>query len=242
MNLLNSANLIFSYKFRNLIKWKQLNTVYLNINSPLLSERACKAIIEGIYESNENRVLQETITEKDVLLELGTGLGYNAIFCAKRNNGKVVTFEGNPNLLPLIKENMLKNKVEFDLRNQILVTKAKSEEHVTFNIAEEFWSSSSKTEVVGKIQETVSVESVYIADVLRQYNPTYLLIDIEGGEEDIFEDASFLENSSIRKILLELHPDAIGDTKCSEIIKSIIDKGFSLRVDDSTKQVVYFYK
>jgi len=173
---------------------------------------------------------------------LGTGLGFNAIFCAKINGGKVVSFEGNSKLLPIIRGNMKKNGVDFELRNQIVITDGTSETHIAFNIADEFWSSSSKTSIPGKITETVQVTPVPIREIFRQYLPTYLLIDIEGGEEDIFDKPAFLENAPIQKILLELHPDIIGEQKCSDIIQKITDQGFTLKESAHPSPVVYFYR
>jgi hypothetical protein len=90
--------------------------------------------------------------------------------------------------------------------------------------------------------EKVIVPSCRVSEVLEEVKPTYLIVDIEGGEEDFFEDCSFLQKSSIKKILLELHANIIGEEKCSMVIENIIKSGFKIRLDSSPKNVIYFFK
>ena len=196
----------------------------------------------GIYEIDEHKVLTETFSADDVLLEIGTGIGYNTIYCAKKSNNRVTSFEGNSALIPLIKKNMKKNDSNFDLRNEILVSQNVHEPTSNFNIAEEFWFSSLKTDPGARIVNHITVPTCSVNKVISEVNPTYLLVDIEGGEEELFCDSNFLTNSSIKKILIELHPWAIGDEKCNAIITNILGKGFMMRVDLSPKHIMYFYK
>ncbi|MDQ6815478.1 MAG: FkbM family methyltransferase, partial [Bacteroidota bacterium] len=233
--LLKNLYISFYYVFRQRVKWKKLNSVYLNITDPIISKPLFGNIIFGDYEFDENKILKKTIDKDDVLLELGTGLGYNSISAAKINNNKVVTYEGNPNLIPLIKQNMKKNSVKFRLENKIVLSKNFEDADCEFNIFEDFWSSSLKSNIDGKIVRKVTVKSYDINRVLREVQPSYLIVDIEGGEEDFFEDCSFLQNSSVRKILLELHANIIGEDKCSMVIENILKSGFKIRLDNSPK-------
>jgi hypothetical protein len=83
---------------------------------------------------------------------------------------------------------------------------------------------------------------VNINEVIRTYQPTFLVMDIEGGEEDLFDDCAWLDNSPIKKILIELHADIIGEEKCFMVMQHIIAKGFAMSFDGAPKNVVYFYK
>lgn len=237
-----SRYILLYYVFRKSIKWKKLNSVYLNITDQMISKPLFGNIVFGDYEIDENEILHETLTRDDVVLELGTGLGYNSISAAKINNNKVVTFEGNPNLIPLIRQNMKKNKVDFSLTNKIVLSKDFGTANFEFNVVEDFWSSSLKNNINSKILEKVTVESCDVNKILQELHPTYLIVDIEGGEEDFFEDCSFLEGSSIKKILLELHANIIGEEKCSMVIANIIKSGFKIRLDSSPKNVIFFFR
>ncbi|HZH96921.1 MAG TPA: FkbM family methyltransferase, partial [Flavisolibacter sp.] len=183
-----------SYRLRHLTKWKKLNSIHLSINDKVISEKIFGNIVWGDYEIDENKILQQTFTSEDVLLELGTGIGFNAIYCAKINNNKVLSYEGNPNLIPLIRRNMKKNNVDFDLKNEIVISKNFQQTSVSFNVVEDFWSSSSK-QVNANIICRVNVATTDINEIIKMFKPSYLLVDIEGGEEDLFDDCDWIENS-----------------------------------------------
>jgi FkbM family methyltransferase len=230
------------YNSRNPATWQKLHGIELNTGHPLVPRAVCEYIFKGIYEIDEHQMIAETLTEDDTVLELGSGIGYNSIHCARISRNKVTTFEANPALIPLIRLHMERNNVVLDVRNEILVSSGNSGADITFNIAEEFWYSSVKPEPGSVITGHVNVPSVSIDDVIREVEPTYLLVDIEGGEEEFFQNCDFLDRSPIKKILMELHPWTIGDEKCNAIIATILSKGFRLRMDLSPKHVVYFYK
>jgi FkbM family methyltransferase len=230
------------YGSRKPTTWKNLNGIELNTGHPLMPRAVCEYIFKGIYEIDEHQMITETLAADDTVLELGTGIGYNSIHCSRISRNKVTTFEANPALIPLIKLNMQRNNAALDVRNEILVSSAAPGEKIAFNIAEEFWYSSVKSDPGSAITGHVNVPSTAIDEVIREVDPTYLLVDIEGGEEEFFESCDFLDNSSIKKILMELHPWTIGDEKCNAIISKILGKGFHLRMDLSPKHVVYFYK
>lgn len=230
------------YFARKLVKWKKINNVYLNIESELITRSLFGNIAFGDYEIDENKILRSTLEKDDILLELGTGLGLNSISAAIINNNKVITYEGNPNLIPLIRLNMHKNCVDFSLKNEIVLSKMTGDASYTFNVVKDFWSSSTKSNIGAEIIQKVEVPTSHINNILRDVNPSYLVVDIEGGEEDFFEDCSFLIKSSIKKILVELHSNIIGEEKCSMVIQNIIKSGFKMQLDSVPKNVIYFYK
>ena len=230
-----------AYNLRHVTKWKNLNSVYLCIDDSLISKKIFGNIVRGDYEVDENKILQETFSSNDVLLELGTGIGFNSIYCAKINNGKVLTYEGNPNMIPLIRKNMAKNGINFELKNEIVIAKDFYTKSVSFNIVEDFWSSSSKS-ISANVINKVDVPTTDINVIIREHKPTYLVMDIEGGEEDLFENCDWLDNSPIKKIMIELHADIIGEKKCFMVMNNIVQKGFEMKFDGSPKNVVYFSK
>ncbi len=106
----------------------------MNVSHDIISKEIAGSIIRGDYEIDENSILKEPLSADDVLPELGTGLGFNAICAAKINGGKVISFEGNPNMIPLIRENMKRNNVSFELSNEILISKNFGDRHLRFSI------------------------------------------------------------------------------------------------------------
>ena len=235
----NYVNL--SYTLRHFTKWKKINSIELSVNDKLISKKIFGNIVRGDYEIDENKILQKTFTSEDTLLELGTGIGFNSIYCAKINNNRVLTFEGNPNMIPLIRKNMKKNRAEFSLRNEIVISKDFHNRSYSFNIVEDFWSSSLKT-VDANIINKVDVPTTNINAIVEDFKPTYMVVDIEGGEEDLFDECNWMANSSIKKILLELHADIIGEDRCFMVINNIIQQGFKMSFDGGPKNVVYFFR
>lgn len=230
-----------AYQLRHFTKWKKINAVDLCINDQLISKKIFGNILRGDYEIDENKKLQETFTPNDVLLELGTGIGFNAIYCAKINNGKVLTYEGNPKMIPLIRKNMAKNNADFLLKNEIVISKNFHVKSISFNIVDDFWSSSFKS-INANIINKVDVPTTDINTIIKDHNPTYLVMDIEGGEEDLFDNCDWLDNSSIKKIMIELHADIIGEEKCFMVMNNIVKKGFKMHFDGGPKNVAYFFK
>lgn len=230
-----------AYRLKRFIPWKRLASVYLYVNDNRISRKIFGNIVRGDYEVDENKILRRTFTADDVLLELGTGLGFNAIYCAKINGGKVRTYEGNPNLLPLIRKNMARNKVDFTLKNEIVIAKNLETRSVVFNIVEDFWSSSANALTV-PVVDKVNVPTADINGILREHRPTFLMMDIEGGEADLFDDSDWLADSSVRKIMIELHADIIGEEGCFRVMNKIVQAGFKMDFDGTPKNVVYFYR
>lgn len=232
----------FFVRFRKSIGWKKIHGIHLSIREDFISKTVLGYIIRGDYEIEEIKILGTTLHANDILLELGTGLGFNAIYSAKINNNKVVSFEANIDLIPLIKKNMSKNNTHFEVRNEILTSNKLTTANTTFNIVEDFWCSSTKDQLNETIIGKVTVPTRNVKDVIDQYNPTYLFVDIEGGEEEFFNDCSFLQNSSINKILVELHPEVIGEEKCLNILNNITKAGYKMRYDYAPKYLAYFFK
>jgi FkbM family methyltransferase len=228
-----------SYNLRHITKWKKLNSIELCIDDNLISKKIFGNIVWGDYEVDENKILQQTFSPDDILLELGTGIGFNAIYCAKINNGKVLTYEGNPNMIPLIRKNMKKNNADFILKNEIVISKNFETKSISFNIVEDFWSSSSKSTGETVINK-VDVPTTDINDIIKKHQPTYLVMDIEGGEEDLFDNCDWLDNSSIKKIMIELHANIIGEEKCFMVMNNIVKKGYKMNFDGAPKNVAYF--
>jgi hypothetical protein len=62
---------------------------------------------------------------------------------------------------------------------------------------------------------------------IRRLDPTFLVLDIEGGERELFR---FIDFHHIRKIALELHTGLIGQEEAAGIKRRLRDAGFSWEV------------
>ena len=233
------------YKLRHSLKTFTLKGIRLFINDDsVLSKDVLLSLLQGGYEDKENKIIKDNLEPGDTVLELGAGLGFNSITIAKINGGKIVSYESNPYLISLIKRNQELNNVSFDVRNKILVSKKSGIRAMPFNIAVNVCMSSIKTySVPGYVAaETRQIETEFIEDVLAELLPTFLVVDIEGGEEDFFSQPDLLTHSPVKKLMVEVHPEIIGDNACSLVVKNIISAGFNLATESSSGSVLYFSK
>lgn len=203
--------------------------------APMLRKGHRRQIIRGEYESAELAVLDGTLAADDTVLELGAGLGLVSIFCAKRTGdaARVHVFEANPYLHEALKRNFALNGVTPDLH---LMAAAKQGGEVTFNVDRSYTSSG----LHGRPSETteqVRVPAAGFEELVQRFRPTYLIMDIEGGEVDLLPGARM---DSVRKICLEVHPDIVGDEPISRLVADLLATGFTLHFSHTRKNVVYF--
>jgi len=206
-----------------------------------LSTNAKIAIWSGGYEHAEISIIKSKIEKTDIILEVGAGIGYISTLCSKILGSKhVFAFEANPNLEKIIQKTYSLNNVSPTL--SINGVGAKTEQR-TFYIEENFYSSSfSKRENLIKrtnYREKSMIDVLSFHDLIEKIRPTFLIIDIEGAELEIFDGSPI---NYVKKICLEIHPDILGDMKCSQIITNIIKQGFSLSVDVSNNRVLFFHR
>ena len=171
--------------------------------SPKMGRAAVAYMLQGRYEGPERRILECALKPGDRVLELGTGIGYLSAICARKlGNGNVLSFEANPMLQPLVEQTYaldgVSPRVEFCLLGD-------SNGRALFNVSAEFWASSTMRRK-GRIRQ-ITVPMKAFNDVITSYKPTFLIIDIEGGEADLIR---FARLDNVEKVCIELHPSVIG--------------------------------
>jgi hypothetical protein len=70
-----------------------------------------------------------------------------------------------------------------------------------------------------------------------ELRPTIMVIDIEGGERDLIPKLDF---SSVNRVIIELHPDVYGHDGSSLVVRTLLEAGFNLNVQDSGSRVFLF--
>ena len=183
----------------------------------------------------EIEILSQVLRSTDKVLEIGSGLGFLTIFCAKRIGSKnVVTYEANSHLIDKIRENFRLNNVNPDIQNAIL-DDANSE--TDFFIEDSFWSSS----IIRRSNDAkaVKVKTKNINDILLDTHSNFIIMDIEGGEKELIYKINF---DMVDKLLIEIHPQIIGNTQATKIIAYLFEKGFELDFTVSKDSVFYFIR
>lgn len=214
-------------------EWADNHGVLLPVKHPLVSPGIAREIYLGDYEAKEVDIIDNRLGPEDIVLEVGGGLGYLSAYCAKKTGSRnVVSYEANPELIPVIRATHAKNSVAPTVVNALLACGAGSRE---FRIEEDFWASSAHRSG----GRSVTVPQLDLNTELRRIRPTFLIVDIEGGEAEFFADADL---SSVLKICVETHPDVLGDRVLSEMFAGLVAKGFALDFSLLRKNVFFFHR
>jgi len=188
-------------------------------------------IYKGSYETTELKLIKSKLTKDDVVMELGTGLGLLSAYCAKKiGSNKVFTFEANPALEQAIIDNYALNEVAPNLKICLVGNRSGFR---TFYVGANFMSSSI---IKHKGAKPITVPVVSFNEKVKNINPTFLFLDIEGGEYELVEYADFYH---IRKLMIEIHSWILSSKQIKFVKDKLIQRGFHL-AESSGKEVFYF--
>ena len=186
---------------------------------PSLSEEAIEYILAGKHTAHERLLVLGAWEPGDVVMERGGGIGMVAIACAQRiGSERVFSYEANPALRPLFEQNCALNLVEPTLYTCMLGPAAGARE---FHVARNFRESSTFDRRVAA--ETITVPVRAFNEEVARIRPTFLIVDIEGGEYELFEYARL---DGVSKIMLELHDEVAGPSRSNALRRKLRRMGF----------------
>lgn len=216
-------------------EWAENQGIWLPCHQPGIASGIARQIYFGEYESKEVDIVARKLEADDIVVEVGAGLGYLSAYCAKRiGSDRVHAFEANPALMPLIGATHARNGIAPGVHNVLL---ARGDGACTFYVEDEFWASS--TTARSSAAQAITVPQRDLNEELRRLAPTFLIVDIEGGEGDFFDYADL---AGVRKICLETHPDVIGNDGISAVFQRLLAQGFLLDFACIRKNVFFFYR
>ena len=187
---------------------------------PRMSPMNVRKLAEGRHTQHERELLAGALHEGDRVLELGGGIGMVAIECARRIGSEAVTsYEANPELESLIRENYSLNGVSPDLRIAMV---GEAEGSRSFHVSAKF--SQSSIYDVGQADHAVEVPVHDFARVMAELRPTALVVDIQGAERELFRWGRF---DGVRLILVEMHPHIVGLAGMLAIRRRLRAEGFT---------------
>jgi FkbM family methyltransferase len=222
--------------FRQLfgMPWKKVQDIYMPLQFNI-GFNTLRWIINGEYEIGEYTIVKEKINRQDIVMEIGTGLGFLSSFCSKIvSSENVYTYEANPLNIIKAKEVFNKNKVHPNITNALLAN-----ENGTVNFSVNKKSRLASSASINVNDEFVLLQKLSLNEVIGKIKPSFLIMDIEGGEYDIFNIIQF---QSIIKIQFELHPSILGEEKCKEIFLFLAKNGFEKVIDLEDGRNFYFEK
>jgi hypothetical protein len=75
-------------------------------------------------------------------------------------------------------------------------------------------------------------------EALLEINPTFLIIDIEGGEYELLRDGNL---HNVKKIVMEIHPSVLGREKTESVLNFLSNLGFQV-VDQTSDTELFFQR
>ena len=176
-------------------------------------------LISGRHTREERSLILHRLLPDDTVMELGGGIGMLAIACARKIGGdRVHSYEANPFLESLIRDNYALNAVQPNLKLCML---GRERGYCTFHIAPHFSRSSIFKADRDSIPHEVSVEP--LNEEIARIKPTVLIFDVQGAEAELLE---FADLSAIRLLLVEMHPDMLSVGSVNLLRRRLRDSGF----------------
>lgn len=212
--------------------WVDHHGVLLPTEGPGISPQIRRQIFFGEYEDKEIEIVAKRLASDDVVMEVGAGIGFLSAYCARRlGSARVFAYEANPALMDIIAATYRANGVAPAVRNVLLGRGAGERE---FHVEPEFWASST---LPGSAQaRTIRVPQQDLGAELARVRPSFLIVDIEGGEVEFFDAADL---AGVRKICVETHPALHANRVLSEMLARLIGQGFALDFTLMRKNVLY---
>ena len=216
-------------------QWAQVAGIELPLKHPLITPPIQRDIYYGDYERKELDVIERRLEPGDKVMEVGAGIGFLSAYCARvLGDEKVFAYEANPALLEVVGVVHERNKVRPQVTQALL---GEGDGERDFFVEPDYWASSLVRR--SPKAQCVRIRQIDFNSELRRVAPTFLIVDVEGGEYELLRNADL---SGVAKLCLEIHPDVLGNAKVSELFAVLIGAGLALDFTLMRKNVFYFYR
>ncbi|MEM1101152.1 MAG: FkbM family methyltransferase [Pseudomonadota bacterium] len=205
-------------------------------DSPFAQRTGASRFQDGKYERKELEIGMALLKPQDRILEMGAGLGFVGGYLAFKTPGvELWSFEANPNLVPHVERLYDLNGLGERARvsNNVVLTGDDQPEHVRFHIYN-CYLGSSLFDRPDKPRPAVDVPTMDWAHITESFQPTFLMMDIEGGELEFLEGATL---EGIETVVMEFHPDRYGIDgmkRCKRLLRAA---GFEPDAERSSRTV-----
>lgn len=219
-------------KLRNGLKFK-IHTGNSDINN-----------ITEIFATPAYTKFLNSVSMLSNIVDVGANIGLFSIAAASRlTQGKVFSFEPNPYILPLLKENIALNNLASRIQIYPLGV-AKHKGLFEMNFAPGDWGGASlfKDELTSAKSQEFKIDRLSLSDIfsLTKLESIHLLkIDAEGAELEILKGAKTPDFKKIRSIFVEYHEPRVSPNDLSKILTQ---NGFTVEKLPSPPPCLYAYR
>jgi len=217
--------------------WRARTINMLGLRLParhrLISPSVRRSIYRENYERPELATVVRNVRPGDRVLECGAGIGAvsaaSALIVGRSN---VIAIEADPRMREVIELTWHLNGVSPTLLTGF-VTNVTGEEEI---VVDANLVSTGRARQEGR-GERRTVPRLRLKDLLIEYQPSVLVMDIEGAEVDLLV---LDEIRMLRLICVEVHPHLIGNDRCLDLIVRLRDLGLKLVIDQSAFRCLVF--
>lgn len=149
--------------------------------------------------------------------------------------GALRSYEANPRLIDPLAANAARNGLDIRPINRVLLPFASWQRQPTITLAGagEFWAVSALDE--NETSSSFEVETACLEDVIDEFRPNALVMDIEGLEVEILEQADL---RSIEKIIVEIHYNKAGRRRTNAAVLGLLSRGFEIDFENTKNGVI----
>ena len=217
---------VVRYRFKYVLpRVQEITLEGLRFDVSPLSTKIRNRLLSGLYEAHEKEMCRDFLAADDRVVEIGGAIGFIGLYCHKKLGITNYTcFEANPRTYEMLRRNFELNGVVPRVFNMAL---AHADGEVELDVGGDFWENSICGHPSRSAQgvKTVRVPSGTLQTLLEKAGGEVntLIIDIEGAEQ--FIDCSQIPET-ISKIIIELHPNVIGQEMTYNMVAALIGLGF----------------
>ena len=210
--------------------------VHIPYDPEVITPPIATAIREGYFEAEEAAQIPLIVRPDDTILDIGAGIGFISTLLARQApQGRVISVEANPNLLPYMARLHALNGVENVTRLNAVLTNA-DVDSMTFYLRKDFWMGS-LSDHPNAYESTLEVPTRNLDALLRDEGVNMIVCDIEGAESFLFNGADL---SPVDRIYLELHDHVTGLKGIAALITDLSSQGFTYDPRHSSGAIVLF--
>jgi FkbM family methyltransferase len=201
------------------VKTITLDGITISTDGATISKQVRNGLFKETYEEPERILIREALKPNDRVLEIGGGIGFVSLLCAKICGPQnVLTYEANPKMLATIQRNYALNGLAATLRSKAVTAR---DREVTFFISDNIISSSLHERKEGRPQ---TVPADPLDEVIAEWKPTAIVMDVEGAETSILPASNLV---GVKKLILELHPHIVGEPAVADLKTHLRKLGFA---------------
>jgi len=189
------------------------------------------ALFKETYEAFECRMALSALRPGDRVLEIGCGIGLVSLLATRVvGEGNVLSCEANRSLEQLIISNYALNGWQPSLVMKPVTADGRD---VVFHSNENLVTSSTFERNLPGVAERV--ESIAIGDVIASHRPNVIIMDVEGAEVELLQEADL---KVVELIIVEVHPHIVGEDTIQKLFEVLQVRGFKINEQEHKTYVL----